>query len=634
MAESIPPPIYSQEDPTASSEQDPLPEPQILISPTVDAINFQKGYLGADGERAAIEGELQIKGAEPGRWHRITMSLRTVENAYGQEIELGKSDLVLFSSSLSSVSTLPSSILFAVPLMPDSPQCIRTAHSSLTHSLIVTLHPTDNSMPSISKSLTVHTRRYSSHDYTVPIAPETYSLTDPITVNVQVPRATFKAGEEIPLYVTIPPPKREVVLDQGLRLRNVRAEFVRVVTVKGNSEDTTPHKAESCAAEDEAFAESSTMVKPDFIAAESSPSSTFKTVLARSGASCRFHATKPLQLRFVLHQASPSGSPSEHHANLPNTDYGHIDSDAECPSISQSTLLHSISFNLNVLVSLVDTTRHTEHIYTITIPVHIIPPPAPLPEVAQSIDTAYQKKHDRPPAKTNRLEDVDFAPHYSEGEAGPSAIGFGAPPPFEERDAPPPFFFSAAEASTSAGLPTFLESETEIIIPSEDTAGSAQPTYTMAVVGEGSLFGFVASNQFDGHAEDMQRSSTPPPTLEMAPFDTDVTELADVPAAGHSIETLSLVFEQEESAHDPPPPPPAMDDPSDPPPSIDSDFRLHDTHNSSSSPEPLGRRPVSPPPTVNPQDPQTQGHAPPPYGIPGNVEAEQEHVNHPPPYVG
>lgn len=71
MTESAPPPIYSQQDPTVPSEAESLPEPQILISPTVDAINFQKGYLGADGERAAIEGELQIKGAEPGQWHRM-----------------------------------------------------------------------------------------------------------------------------------------------------------------------------------------------------------------------------------------------------------------------------------------------------------------------------------------------------------------------------------------------------------------------------------------------------------------------------------------------------------------------------------------------------------------------------------
>jgi hypothetical protein len=46
-------------------------DPQILIIPSSDAINFQKGYLGADEERAAVEGEIQVKGTESGRWTRV-----------------------------------------------------------------------------------------------------------------------------------------------------------------------------------------------------------------------------------------------------------------------------------------------------------------------------------------------------------------------------------------------------------------------------------------------------------------------------------------------------------------------------------------------------------------------------------
>jgi len=38
---------------------------------TSDAINFQKGYVRAEGERAAIEGELRIKVAEPGQWDKV-----------------------------------------------------------------------------------------------------------------------------------------------------------------------------------------------------------------------------------------------------------------------------------------------------------------------------------------------------------------------------------------------------------------------------------------------------------------------------------------------------------------------------------------------------------------------------------
>jgi hypothetical protein len=65
MDHSIPPPpSYSQQDPAYE-------EPQIILVPTVDAVNFQKGYLGADGERAAIEGEIQVKGIDPKRWTRV-----------------------------------------------------------------------------------------------------------------------------------------------------------------------------------------------------------------------------------------------------------------------------------------------------------------------------------------------------------------------------------------------------------------------------------------------------------------------------------------------------------------------------------------------------------------------------------
>jgi len=77
LPEPLPPPIYSQEDPDEGSvarniaSTAGMPLPQILITPATDSINFQKGYLGADGERAAIEGELQIKGAEEGRWRKV-----------------------------------------------------------------------------------------------------------------------------------------------------------------------------------------------------------------------------------------------------------------------------------------------------------------------------------------------------------------------------------------------------------------------------------------------------------------------------------------------------------------------------------------------------------------------------------
>ena len=79
--ESVPPPLYSQDDPedaTSQSDSSAAALPygtQILIIPTTDAINFQKGFVGAEGERAAIEGELQIKGAKPGQWDKVFVQL-------------------------------------------------------------------------------------------------------------------------------------------------------------------------------------------------------------------------------------------------------------------------------------------------------------------------------------------------------------------------------------------------------------------------------------------------------------------------------------------------------------------------------------------------------------------------------
>ena len=72
---SEPPPIYSPEPPEdeeALSETAPAwIEPEILIIPTGNDVAFQKGFLGADGERAAIEGELQIKSAQGQSWRRM-----------------------------------------------------------------------------------------------------------------------------------------------------------------------------------------------------------------------------------------------------------------------------------------------------------------------------------------------------------------------------------------------------------------------------------------------------------------------------------------------------------------------------------------------------------------------------------
>ncbi|KAF8225041.1 hypothetical protein L208DRAFT_1308081 [Tricholoma matsutake] len=637
MADSLPPPIYSQQEHEGG--------PQILIIPAADAINFQKGFLGAEGERAAIEGELQIKGVDLGQWSKLTMSLRTVETANQLEIELGSSEVVLFSQPHSTFIPLPSSFLFSLPLTTDTPQSLQTPHSSLSHYLTATLHPLDSLLPLLSRTLTVYTRRYSSHTLTLLVHPETHNLDEPTRVQVEVPRTTFKAGESIVVYVTIPPPPRELVVDQGLRLRNVRTELVRLIRVKDQIGDEDlaefrPVDPISNRNKDGSLSNDRVLTNGDPFASEAleeqlqpssshntSPtsavfsSSSYKAVIARSGASCRFHSSRPVQLRFVLHQPLPSSSPTNFSPAQPDGEYAHLGSDAECALITQTTVLHSVSFWLNISISFVDTFTHRERISNISIPLTILAPSAPLPEVSQATDEAYHKKHDRPPAKTVRHDELDHAvPHYSEGQAGPSMLPNGAPPPFEDRDAPPPFFSSEAEASTSTGLPTFLESESEFIIPGDaDTNVLANSDASVSIPGEGMEFGFPPSHQFDGHSEDMQQSPTPPPTLEMATRDTDLTSLADIQRPGHTMEALGLRLEhhsQSESGERPPPPP-AMDDPSDPPPLIDSAFRSPD----------ITRR-TSPSPPGHSSYPS----APPPYLVPENHN-DQETVARPPPYM-
>ena len=75
----VPPPVYTTtttEEQEVDDEEQPegVPETQLLISTGPDNVQFQKGYLGADGERAAIEGEVQVKGGNKDVWNSLYIS--------------------------------------------------------------------------------------------------------------------------------------------------------------------------------------------------------------------------------------------------------------------------------------------------------------------------------------------------------------------------------------------------------------------------------------------------------------------------------------------------------------------------------------------------------------------------------
>ncbi|KAI6044985.1 hypothetical protein EDC04DRAFT_2637896 [Pisolithus marmoratus] len=561
-AELAPPPLLQ-----LAGHDTETPSVQILIVPAADSTTFQKGYLGA-------EGELHLKGAQPGLWKKVTVTLRTTESACGRQIELGSYEVDLLSQMPVS-ETIPTSLPFAIPLMPDVPQCIHTPQSALTHVLSAALTPF-------------------SHTHTVETSPENHVLTEPMRVEVEIPRSTFVVSEPIPVYITVPPPDWERVLDGSLRLRNIKAELVR--TVETNSGDSS-HEASI-----PAIVDSTDEVIPPLQDPSDGPSSVtcqlpekpsnaslsappfsesvasyHSTVLSRSGASCRFHNTKAVRLRLILYQPLPPPSPSE---QTPPSGYGSLESDFQCISVTQATLLHNVSFRLKVLVSVVDINNRTERSSVLSIPIVIIASPAPLPEVEEWVDVAYQKKHDRPPARTVRQEDSELSvPMYQDGMAGPSYIQNGEPPPFEDRDVPPPPFF-ASVPSTSTYLPTFQESENQVFIPTDTEEHFTPAPEPRIVIGEGVLFGFSASQQFDGHSDVIHPISTPPPTVEEAAQDPDVTSLIDMV---QPCRVLGLMLEQpDEPARNrgltPPPPPPLLDDPSDPPPSIDSEFRSLTTH--------------------------------------------------------
>lgn len=636
---SEPPPTYSQEIPSEPGAESRLDEPQILIVPPSGGLSFQKGYLGADGERAAVEGEVLIKGVNHGAWRKVTVALRSVERSPAMTVDLFAIESVLFLSDGNSTAMPSTSYLFSLPLPPDAPQCIHTPHSALEYTLTATLYPSDGSMASVSSTVLVHTRRYASHPDVLQVIPETQKIADPTPIAVQVPRTTFRAREPIPLYISVPPPRRELILDEGLRLRNIRAELVRMVKLQPKDQPEPEHQpTPSTSNPVQKSNDTSTSYALDLRQFIGTPGG--GDVVALSGTSCRLHPTRALQIRLVLHpreEDTPRNSSELHGDTLLSSGDGVHEPSSSCTSISQSTVLHDVSFSIVVHATFMNMRSHTERVSTIAIPVVMLPPTAPLPEVEESLATDYHKKHDRPPARTVRDEDSDV-PQYSEGEPGPSYSA--APPPFEERDAPPPFF--SASVASGSRLPTFQESESEIYVPAEQDPSLVPPPPPVgfAFDGEGVLFGFSPSEQFDGYQE-QERPVTPPPSMEMATRDPDVTNLAilDERSALNALE-IALEHHQDTSADGavPPPPPPPMDDPSDPPPSIDSAFRSPNI------------RPGQPPlvhPAVTvvqstaidsdslPSPGGAHEHAPPPYGVPDEhaSDGDQENVAHPPPYV-
>jgi hypothetical protein len=563
----------------------------------------------------------------------------------------------------------------------------------------VTLFPSDSNREALVRALNVDIRRYSSPTLPNPISPSTYSIDTPVRIDIEIPRIIYRLGDVIPVYLTIPVLPSSQLSQSGIRLRNVIVELVRttklllthqqVVSTDSASSSTMtsrgPPQANSKLSNEEAS--SSTLLQDSKSAFEEDEneivqgdlSNSFKAILTRTGAPARFHSSRPLRLRLLLQASSLPSSPT-----APPTDTANYSNGSSDCSITQHTTLHSVDFSLDVNISFLhhqvngaENAHSSQENTSISIPITLLPPIVKAREASDEVtmENAYHKKFDKPPTQTNREVEADIGP------PGPSASG--APPPFDERDAPPPPFVHSDPQSAQAGtsrLPTFLESEAHYVVPMLATSSTSHVPYrpyqatetivppsqssvqesrerVLNIEEEGNLFGFKPEEQFDGLEASFGGSAEPPPAIDTVEGDTDVTALADLvdqPELSMSavVDTVysgrgesemdrlgrALQLEADEA-----PAPPFMDDPADPPPGIDMEYRTSPPPFPTRNPEtdlmgtsipppdlPPSIEDIVSPPSSHPNEEGGQSARPPPYL---NTTTQVDGQHRPPPYV-
>jgi neural Wiskott-Aldrich syndrome protein len=512
----------------------------------------------------------------------------------------------------------------------------RTPHSSISHRIVATLYPTHSIGRSIITSQPADILRYSPSDEpAVSVTPILTSTDSPTRIEVQVPRTTYHLGDVFPIYVTVPVPTTHAVVDEGLRLRSIRAELVRSVHVLGRVQDagapSSVHSADGGPTQQDLpppftpVASSSTAPVPPATIRLGSPSTSIhRSTFTRSGAAARFHSSRPVRIRLLLHAAAAPSTPPHHPLDSSNEQ-------GDCP-ITQHTVLHNVSFALEVYASFLShsppptdrpsTSTSTSHgqvmesTTTLRIPLTVLPPRAPWRSAEQEminvneadLEAHYRKKFDKPPERTVRAPDADIIVGSSSGARGSAAV---PPPPFEE--APPPFVEgNTGNGAPEGGLPpTFLESQRTAVAPGATVPGYTEveepgpvadgldgaagvledPGAVLVADGEGVTFGFRPEEQFDGlESETIQgiRSASPPPPIGRSVEDADVTAFAALAQGERAALVEALIVAERMGMgreatveglaaiamveNDPVPPFDFPDDPTDPPPGIDAAF--------------------------------------------------------------
>ncbi|GAA6050458.1 hypothetical protein JCM3770_002606 [Rhodotorula araucariae] len=403
------PPRYSSAIATA-------PALLVNLAPPPEATSFQLGYLGHGP--AFVAGEVQVKYTGPADHDRpactrLEVCFSGVERGPhpgDHPIDLFEQRKVLWGEgaagasstssshrpSASAASFPPSSTPFKLELTPDLPVCIHTTpSSSLTYTLTAILYYADPDALPLVRCAPVHLLRTTPPGAPLSTLPHTLAKTSPLAFSVRLPRTTFRRSEPIELMTRIEVPSAKAV-GQGLRLRTVSAELVRTIQVVGVSH-SVPSSADG--REDVAAGPAKPVVGPPQV---------HRTVLAHSGKSARFSPSRPIIIRLVLH---PPTEPS-------------------CESITQSTILHTVSFSVVVVIGLVNVspTSHTG---------------VPSPDAVLSQDVFILP--DTPAARTDKQKEVERADPYA-------ALSPGAEP-WAQQDAPVPTYVENSEHDSGEPLP-------------------------------------------------------------------------------------------------------------------------------------------------------------------------------------
>ncbi|QRW04906.1 hypothetical protein RhiLY_03905 [Ceratobasidium sp. AG-Ba] len=178
---SSPPPLYSEDvqqpgiESVLNDEQ-----PLIVVTPPEGKDTFQSGFLGSEGDISSLEGEVVVKGG-----HLINgIKLRLPLGQKSTLVPTNRARILqaYLWSQTQAPSTSTSPETSAMPPFCHSPSDSRLTTTMLTHPnsaisncLIVTLE--SSSLPPISKTVEVHTRRYTTvtSPY-LPVAPRRITL--------------------------------------------------------------------------------------------------------------------------------------------------------------------------------------------------------------------------------------------------------------------------------------------------------------------------------------------------------------------------------------------------------------------------------------------------------------------------